>query len=209
MAPSGSDTGYCATSDGNLWTTPSVSAATSATVWTEIATNRPSSSFASSITVDPSGNAYVLLGYPVVSGAITTPLFEVSGGAWTAQNCAGVPAGVYLGKILADPVRTGTLYAFGGAKAYRLTLAGGTWMWADISDNLPGQPIYDMTVLNVTVGGASKVVLRVTVPTRGVWELDVANAGSAEPITLYVRDNFLDECPSFVPTTGTYPCAGQ
>jgi hypothetical protein len=205
VAPSGSDTGYCATSDGNLWTTPSVSAATSATVWTVIATNRPSSSLASSITVDPSGNAYVLLGYPVVSGAITTPLFEVSGGAWTAQSCAGVPAGVYLGKILADPVSTGTLYAFGGAKAYRLTLAGGTWTWADISDNLPGQPIYDMTVLNVTVGGASKVVLRVTIPTRGVWELDVANAGSAESITLYVRDNFLDEgifanSPDFTPS---------
>jgi hypothetical protein len=184
---------------------PSISAASSLTVWTEIATNRPSGSVASSITVDPAGKAYVLLGYPVVSGLLITPLFEVSGGTWTAQNCTGVPAGVYLGKMVADPVTSGTLYALGGAKIYRLTLSAGTWSWTDISDNLPGQPIFDMTVLNVVVGGSSRVVLRVTIPTRGVWELDVANVGSAEPITLYVRDNLLDQgifasTPDFTPS---------
>jgi hypothetical protein len=205
VAPSGGDTGYCATSDGRLWATPSISAATSATVWTEIVINLPSWNWVSSITFDASGNAYALLIYPVVAGAITTPLFDVSGGAWIAQSFTGFPTGVVLGKIVADPVTAGVLYTFGGTRVYRLTLAGGTWTWADISDNLPAQPIYDMTVLNVAVGGASRVVLRVTIPTRGVWELDVANAGSAEPITLYVRDNFLDEgifanSPDFTPS---------
>jgi hypothetical protein len=193
VASGGGDSSYCASSDNRVWTTPSVSAANAGTVWTEVATGRPATVFVSSLTIDLAGNAYVLASFAVSSGALTTPLFAVTGGSWVAQNCTGVPAGVSLGKILADPVSSSTLYASGGARVYKLTLAAGSWTWQDISDNLPGQPVYDMWIGNVGTVASPKVILRVTIPTRGVWELDVSTAGSAAPITLYLRDNFLDQ----------------
>jgi len=192
-ASSGGDAGYCATSDNRVWTTPSISAATAATVWTEVATGRPATVAVSSLTIDAGGNAYILASFPISAGSVITPLFAVSGGAWVAQNCSGVPTGVSLGKILADPVSPGTLYTTGGARVYKLSLTAGSWGWTDISDNLPGQPIYDMWIGNVGTAASPKVILRVTIPTRGVWELDVATAGSTAPITLYLRDNFLDQ----------------
>jgi len=193
VASSGLDLGFCATGDSRVWTTPSISAATSATVWTEVATGRPSSVSVASLAIDAAGNAYVMASYPVASGSVITPLFSVGGGSWVAQTCTGVPAGASLGKVLADPVSPGTLYVSGGARIYKLTLAAGSWTWQDITDNLPGQPIYDMWIGNVGSVASAKVLLRVTIPTRGVWELDVATAGSTAPITLYLRDNFLDQ----------------
>jgi hypothetical protein len=193
VAPSSSELGYCATSDNRVWTAPSVSAANAATIWTEVATGRPSSVAVASLVIDAANNVYVMAAFSVPAGAVITPLFSVGGGSWVAQTCTGVPVGVTLGKVLADPVSPGILYVSGGARAYKLTLASGTWTWQDISDNLPGQPIYDMWIGNAAGVASPKILLRVTIPTRGVWELDVANAGSAAPIALYLRDNFLDQ----------------
>src|SRR5262249_39107147 len=130
---------------------------------------------------------------PVVSGGTTTPLFAVGSGSWVAQTCSGVPAGRSLGPMVADPIQTGVLYAAAGARVYKLTLSGGTWAWTDISDNLPGQWIYDMWIANVGTLAAPKVMLRVAIPTRGVWELDVAAGPGPLPIRLYMRDSFLDQ----------------
>ena len=194
VASGGSDRGYCATDFNRIWTTPSVSAATAATVWTEVAIGRPAAAVAVySLAVDAAGNVYVLHGYPISSGSVITPLFEVGGGAWVPQNCSGVPVGFWLGKVLADPVSPGTLYVLGGAYVYRLVLTAGTWIWQDISDNLPRQPIYDMWIGNVGTPASPKIILRVAISARGVWELDVATAGTVAPITLYLRDNFLDQ----------------
>jgi hypothetical protein len=95
--------------------------------------------------------------------------------------------------MVADPIQSGVLYAAAGARVYKLTLSGGTWAWTDISDNLPGQWIYDMWIANVGTPAAPKVMLRVAIPTRGVWELDVAAGSGPLPIKLYMRDSFLDQ----------------
>lgn len=192
VSSSGTDAGYCAAGN-RVYTTASVAAATSATVWNEIATGRPIGIAVASLAVDPGGIPYALASYPVVSGATTTPLFSLSGGTWTAQPCSGVPAGLSLGKLLADPVNPAVLYVAAGARVYRLTSSGGTWTWTDVSDNLPGQPVYDMWIANAGTPASPRVLLRVAIPTRSVWELDVTSAPSAPPITLYLRDNFLDQ----------------
>jgi hypothetical protein len=192
VSAAGPDVGYCATSDNRVWTTPSVSAASAATVWTEVATARPAFIQLGSLTIDAASNVYVLASWPVVVGVITTPLFSVGTGTWVAQTGTGIPAGPF-GKMLADPVQAGVLYAASGARVYKITFSGGSSVWQDISDNLPGQPVYDMWVGNLGTSGAPKVVLRVAIPTRGVWELDVTGTINPTPITLYVRDNFLDQ----------------
>jgi hypothetical protein len=192
VSAAGPDVGYCATSDNRVWTTPSVSAASAATVWTEVATARPAFIQLGSITIDAASNVYVLASWPVVVGVITTPLFSVGTGTWVAQTGTGIPAGPF-GKMLADPVQAGVLYAASGARVYKITFSGGSSAWQDISDNLPGQPVYDMWIGNLGTSGAPKVVLRVAIPTRGVWELDLTGTINPTPITLYVRDNFLDQ----------------
>ena len=192
VASFGQDTGYCATGDNRVWTTPSISAATAATIWTEVATGRPATIQISSLAMDAASNVYVLASSPITVGTVSSPLFSVGTGTWVIQPGTGVPNGPF-GKMLADPVQTGVLYAASGSRIYKATLSAGSWSWQDISDNLPGQPIYDMWIANVGTSGSPKVLLRVTIPTRGVWELDVTATANPTPINLYLRDNFLDQ----------------
>jgi hypothetical protein len=192
VSSAGQDVGYCGTSDGRVWTTPSISTAGTATVWTEIATSRPASIQIASLVVDANGNVYVLASWPIAAGSTTTPLFSLGTGTWVPQAGTGIPGGPF-GKMLADPVQAGVLYTVSGTHVYKVTLAAGSWTWQDISDNLPGQPPYDMWIGNVGTSGAPKVLLRVAIPTRGVWELDVTATANPTPITLYLRDNFLDQ----------------
>ncbi len=186
---------YCATRSGvdqRIWTTNAGAAAGPSTVWSEIATGKPANIYIGSVAVASSGATYVMLTSSVASGANVTPLFEVSTGAWVAQACVGLPGGFTFGKVVADPVQAGTLYAANGAKVYRLTLAGGTWTWTDISAALPGQWIYDLWVGNIGSAAVPKVLLRAAIPTRGVWEQDVSAGANDPPVFLYLRDNFLD-----------------
>ena len=201
----GADVGYCATSDGRLWTTPSIAAATPATVWSEISGSKPAGLALCGIAIDAAGSLYVLADSPVSVGALSTPLFSVVGNAWVAQTCTGVPSGTPFAMMRADPVTPGVLYACAGAKVYKLTLTAGTWNWLDISDDLPGQPINDMWISNIGTASAPVVLLRLAISTRGVWELNVAAPPGPLPIWLYLRDNVLDQgllpaSPDFVPS---------
>src|SRR6266571_4519647 len=183
---------YCATTTQRVWMTNAGSAAGPGTVWTEVTTDKPAGISISSIGIAPAGQVYVLLYNPILSGGITTPLFEVSTGTWLPQVCAGQPAGGF-GKLVADPVAASTLYASNGSKAFSLALAAGTWTWTDISDGLPGPPIYDLWIGTIGSGASTKVLLRAACPTRAIWERDVTAGAIDPPIALHLRDHFVDQ----------------
>lgn len=197
-APADANILYCATNDQRAWMTNSGSTASSATVWTEIAGSRPAGLSISDIAIDNAASAYVLLVSSVTTGddefGITSPLFLLSGGNWVHQDCTGLPGGGFnFGKLVADPVQPDTLYASHGARIYKLTRAAGVWNWQDISDGLPGQWVYDLWIGNIGDTRTPKVILRASIPTRGVWETDVTAGATETAIALYLRDNFLDQ----------------
>jgi hypothetical protein len=108
-------------------------------------------------------------------GGVTTPLFKISGGAWEPQPCQNAPNLPNFGRLLADPTQAGTLYLSSGGQVYRLTLMGGMWNWQNISDDLPGQDIYQMWIGNIgeIIPRHGRVaeqinILRVAIPQRGV-----------------------------------------
>lgn len=183
----------CFTNDGRVWSTNVGSTAGPATVWTEAAASRPANPWIVGHAIAADGKAYVLLEASITVGAVTTPLFEVSTGTWLPQTVAGLPAGNFaFGKLVADPVTAGTLYAANGARVYSIALAGASWTFTDISAGLPGQWIYDLWTGTVGGGRAQKVLLRAAIPTRSIWELDVTPGAEEPALDLYVRDNFLD-----------------
>lgn len=196
---------FFATDDQRLWMTTSGASAGPGTVWTEITASKPIPApgdppfIISSIALDNAGNVYVLLRFPITTGGgefITiTPLFKISAGTWVAQNCINLPTGNALGfgKMVADPVQSDTLYASNDARVYKLTLSASSWTWTDISDGLPGQWIYDLWIGNIGISTSPKVILRAAVPSRGIWERDVTTGATDLPVSLYVRDNFLDQ----------------
>jgi hypothetical protein len=175
-----SDIAYCGTSDNRVWFTPSVSAAATAaaanmtTVWKEVV-NPPAGIVVWQIAIDASNAAYVLAESPMTVGGVTTPLFKISGGAWEPQPCQNAPNLPNFGRLLADPTQAGTLYLSSGGQVYRLTLMGGMWNWQNISDDLPGQDIYQMWIGNIgeIIPRHGRVaeqinILRVAIPQRGV-----------------------------------------
>jgi hypothetical protein len=203
--PTNADVVFMATSDQRLWGTSNATGTTP--TWTQVSGNDPTSGGAqiASISIDPSGNVFVLLNEVVASGGdtpIASPLFLISGSSWVQLACAGLPAatgGGGFGRLVADPLQANTLYAGYDARVYRLTsrAAQGVWSWTDISTGLPGQWIYDLWAGQVANAGARKALLRAAIPTRGMWELDITAGASDQPLVLYVRDNLLD--------TGLFP----
>jgi hypothetical protein len=184
---------YCATNNNKVFTTNVGATAGPTTVWTEVATGKPAAASIGWVALDSTGRTFVLLLSPLLSGGVTTPLFEVSTGTWLPQTCAGLPTGFTFGKVVVDPAVAGTLYATHGARIYQVVLSTGTWTWTDISDGLPGQWIYDLWIGTIGSGAGAKVLLRAAIPTRAVFERDVT-AGAVEPaVSLYLRDNFLDQ----------------
>jgi hypothetical protein len=192
---------YCGTSDQHVYSTNAGAAAGPGTVWQEAATGRPALApqwqwWLTNITdieITPANEAYVLLNRATTVGGVTSPLFLVVGGTWTIQQCTNLPPATFtFGKLAADPSDSNVLYASNGARIYKLTRAGASWNWQDISDGLPGQWIYDLVARQLTWGAQSRVLLRTAIPTRGVWERDVT-VGAAQPaIDLYVRDHTAD-----------------
>lgn len=197
--PTDADILYCATNDQRLWMTNSGSTASASTVWTEITGGKPASLTISSMTIDPAGNVYVLLRQPVSSGtgefSTSTPLFKIVGNNWQPQECVALPTGFNFGKLVADPVQPDTLYAGHGARVYNVSLSStsSAWTWQDISVGLPGQWIYDLWIGNIGTAEEPKVLLRAAIPTRAVWEMDVTAEAESPSISLYVRDNILDQ----------------
>ena len=190
-SPTDTNTLYCATTDGRLWVTHSAVGASSSTVWTEISSGRPAGIDISSLVVDAAGNLFILLSSPVTSGAVTTPLFQLSGGtAWTPIACTGVPGG-QMGKLVCDPISPGSLYASVFGSVYQLSPGEMGYTWTDITENLPGSAVYDLWCGNVGSTTSPVVLLRAAIPTRGVFERAVASP--VAPIGLYVRDNMADQ----------------
>lgn len=180
---------YVATNDERVWTTSAAGTATAATLWTEIATDRPAGIFITDVAASPDGAAYVLVASPVTAGGTTTPLFRLSGGTWTPQPCTGLPTGGTFGKIVADPLDAQWLYASHATRVYRLTASGGTWAWTDISEGLPGGWIYDLTAVATNAPSGPPVLLRAAIPTRACFEADARQVGADPAIALYVRDH--------------------
>ena len=196
-----------------LITTTSASAANASTAWSEITRNKPSDFKASSLTVDRNGDVFVMMRQPMTTmlpggASITSPLFKVSGDSWSHLPCLNVPTGnfadgnlITFGKIVAHPITPGVLFAFHGARVYRvrfvvednMTFVRSGWKWEDFSDGLPGGWVYDLWAGDISGGvGANKILLRAAIPTRGTWELDVTDDAASPDLFLYLRDNLLD-----------------
>ena len=170
-----------------------------ATVWQELAgPTKPSGGLLSAAAIEGTGKVYVLLTDLTWTapggGAVTTPLYEVSTGAWLPQPCIGLPAGPF-GSIVVRPGSTDTLYVAAGGQAYELVEAGGTWTWTAVGSGLPGQPIVELWVGEVGSAASPKLLLRAVVVTRGVWEADVTGgAATPDPPTRpYLRHQPLDQ----------------
>jgi hypothetical protein len=208
VAPSPSDPNiiYSTTNQGRVFTTNTGATANSATVWQENTVGRPAGlSTIVAVALNAGNDAFVMLGSAITVGVVTSPLFKVSGGNWQIQACSGLPGGGGFATLLADPVQNTVLYTHAGNKVYRLTLTGGVWNWQDITADLPGVPLYDLSVVNAGTTTPNKVLLRATLMTRGVFEADVSAGAITPPIALYVRDNFLDTgwtnpSPDFLPS---------
>ena len=195
VSPTSADVVLMVTNDQRLWQTGNATAGTPA--WNEVTGSKPTGANMSSIAIDKAGNIYLLFNHPVSSGdGPTTPLFRISGGNFVPVTCTSLPSPDIngFGRLVADPVQANTLYAAHDARVFRLTstTAGGTTNWTDISTGLPGQWVYDLWVGNIANGGSPKVLLRASVPTRGVWEVDVTAGATDQALGLYMRDNVLD-----------------
>lgn len=183
---------YCLTRDAagttRAWMNTHAPTSDLGTVWTEIAAGRPTGQ-ALCLAVGAGGVAYVGMGY--LAGGVA--LYALTGGAWIAQQTAGAPSGGGISLLAADPTDSNVLYAWvGEAVVYRLTLSGGTWLWQVFSS--VGLPEMIKTIKAFAVGPstARQTILRVSTPTRGIFE-SRADPTAADPtIDLYVRDNFLD-----------------
>ena len=175
----------CATQDNRVFVTSGVIPGPT-TAWAEATTGKPSGIVAS-VAIDVGGNVYALMA-AVPSGS-TTPLYRISGGAWTAQACSGLP-GLPYGRLIADPVTAGTLYAVSGGRVYRLASSGAAFSWTEVGPGLPGPHVEDLWIGKIA---PSKVLLRAAVGSRGMWEADVTSGAVAPPARPYLRDHFLDQ----------------
>ena len=169
--------------NGHLFVTQGV-ALGPGTVWNEATTNKPAGIIAS-VTIDHGGNVYALM-LTAVGG---TPLFAISGGAWTAVASTGLP-GLPYGRLVADPQTAGVLYAVSGGQVYRIVVTGTSATWSNVGSGLPGTHVDDLWI-GLIPGG--KVLLRAVAAARGVWECDVTS-GTMDPSTRpYLRDHLLDQ----------------
>ncbi|WP_275561285.1 hypothetical protein [Streptomyces sp. 5-6(2022)] len=195
--PGDADVLYCATDSdarntGRLWRTTTGSTAGPGTVWSEISANRPSPVEIRSMTVNGSGEAFVVTQPLTTVSGTRTPLFRVSGGSWEPQTSAGFPDGPGYGPVVADPLSPDLLYVAVGSRVYRAGRTDSAWQFSDISTGLPGPQVNDLWVGNIGNATAPRVLLRAAVPTRGVWEVDVTPGATSPAVDLYVRDNLLD-----------------
>src|SRR5882762_6235217 len=195
IAPSPTDPNilYAFTSASRVFMTNAGAAATAATVWNEVTTGRPMAvGSIAGITINGLNDAYVILNAAMTVGAVTSPLFKVTGSSWQIQTCTGLPQPASgFSALLADPAQNTVLYTHTGFSVYSIVIEAGSWQWQDITVDLPGVPIYDLDIVNAGIT-SPKVLLRAALTTRCVYEADVT-AGAIDPrISLYLRDNFLD-----------------
>lgn len=182
-------------------------------MWQQVGTL---SSEPTSITIDRSGNVYILLRNSMTTGIgshqIRSPLYKITtNGRLEHQRCRDNPDDVSIFEkwptAVSDPVHENILYVSHRSSVYKLTFDSATsiWRWESISASLPGPPIFDIWIANISsIPNQPKLLLRAAVTTRGVWELDLDPRSSATGINLYVRHNildtgYLDESPEGAP----------
>lgn len=154
------------------------------TTWSEATTNLPAGIIAS-VAIDHSDTVYALM-QSAVNG---TPLYSIANNTWTAIKCTGLP-GLPYGKLVADPVTNGTLYAVSGGRVFRVVVNGNNATWTEVGSGLPGPHVEDLWVGQIPEG---KVLLRATIAARGVWEHDVTLNATDPPPRPYLRDHLLDQ----------------
>ena len=190
VAASPSDpTLFCCAARDRVFSTSGV-ALGPGTVWSEATTGKPGTPTVSAVAIDSAGNVYALV--TDVPGGSATPLYRISGGAWTAQASGGLPAGPF-GPLAADPVAANTLYAAAAGRVFRLSLSAGVWTWTEVGSGLPGPQIQDLWIGNIAASGPARVLLRAAVASRGMWETEVTAGATDPPARPYVRDHFLDQ----------------
>jgi hypothetical protein len=175
----------CATQDNRVFITSGVTPGPT-TIWAEATSGKPSGIVAS-VAIDIGGNVYALM--TAMPGGSTTPLYRISGGAWTAQASSGLP-GLPYGRLIADPVAAGTLYAVAGGHVYRLASSGTIFTWTEIGPGLPGPHVEDAWAGKIA---SNKVLLRAAIGSRGVWETDITAGAADPPARPYLRDHPLDQ----------------
>jgi hypothetical protein len=155
-----------------------------ATVWSEAATNKPAGIIAG-VAIDHAGGVYALMQV----APSTTPLYVIASGAWTSVASTGLP-GLPYGRLVADPVTAGALYAVAGGRVFRVVVSGASATWTEVGSGLPGPHVEDVWIGQIPGG---KVLLRAAIAGRGVWECDVTASAKDPAPALYVRDHLLDQ----------------
>jgi photosystem II stability/assembly factor-like uncharacterized protein len=156
----------------------------SMTMWSEATTNLPAGIIAS-VAIDHADTVYALM----QSAVAGTPLHSIANNAWTAIASTGLP-GLPYGKLVANPVTAGVLYAVSGGRVFRIAVSGNMATWTEIGQGLPGTHVEDLWVGQIPGG---KVLLRAAIAARGVWECDVTADAKNPPARPYLRDHFLDQ----------------
>jgi hypothetical protein len=201
VSPRNADLIYCVTNDNRIWTTTQGKSASKTTVWSEITGSLPRSPVITALAIDCQDNLYILLAAPVTDqNGGSTPLLKFVKNDWAPQPSSQLPKETWFGRMVADPVEPGTLYAVLESRIYLLKLVNAAWVWQDISAGLPrngGLPktifVNDLWIADINPSGPPKVLLRAALLGRGVWETDVTAGAVDPPIVLYVRDNILDQ----------------
>jgi hypothetical protein len=188
--PTDPSTVYFATSDNRLWRTAPGPGSTEITL--------PSGLPAIvSIAIDLAGTTLALVDQRTVD-ATNSPVLHVVGssaaleaGRFPARTVFDLP--YRFGPFVAHPSRAGVFFAGHGARVYQLTFQQNEWVFDDVSDGLPGQWIYDLRAISIGGSGTPPPeVLRVAIPTRGVWERQLPGGPAPSTEALYLRDNVLD-----------------
>jgi len=148
-----------------------------------------------SIAIDRAGTVLALVNQSTVDAS---PVLHVVGGSAMIEP-ARFPDGTVFdlpfnfGPLVAHPSAAGVFFAGHGARVYKIVFQQNVWEFFDVSDGLPGQWIYDLCA--VALGGTGtppREVLRVAIPSRGIYEREMPNSIVPPAEALYVRDNVLD-----------------
>jgi hypothetical protein len=218
--PTNADVLFAVTSNNRVWLCKAGRTANSKTIWEEPpGSGRPDLPIDSiAIQNDPNVGTvvYVLPRSPKILGskgfgAITYyPLYELQPSQWIALNCSNFPESdptdpfdnCYA--LRSDPVVLRRLYAIRRGRVYRIAESSGIWDWQDISEGLPNSALPDdLWIGDIGPGTNPKVLLRIPLTVRGVWERDVTQGSEGKRTVLYVRSNILDQrwldsCPEGV-----------
>lgn len=161
--------------------------------WTKVDQNQPAGAV-SDVAITPTDVEYVLLRSTATTEVGSTPLFRIVGRDWRPVACVGLPAGDDFRNLVAHSRNGSLLYASKGDRVFEVSVTGDSGTWRDVSDALPGSMIQALWLDEVDGDAERKILLRAGLRNRGLWECDVTTgATTSAGVSLYVRDNFVDD----------------